>query len=200
MSHHEFVFIIWLGTENDLYQFHQFLNSSHHTIKFDMPQFDLITKSCNFLDIKISIENGKITTDLFRKDTDVPSALLPSSAHPGHISPNIVFSMAFRLLRICSTSELFEKRLTELKTEVLIPRQYKVSVIESAFNKIRKITCEEALKKKQKSEKEKKVEKRIICPFDYNPRMKELPSILKKHHKGMVRKNPSLKEPLGEKL
>ena len=167
-------------------------------MKFDNPQFDLETKSCNFLDIKISIENGIITTDLFKKPTDIPSVLLPSSSHPGHISPNIVYSMAFRLLRICSSTELFETRLTELKMDVLIPRQYKPSVIEAAFNRVRQITREEALKKIDQKEKHKKNEGRIICPFDYNPRIKELPNTIKKHHNGMLRKNPSLKEALGD--
>ena len=81
--------------------------------------------SCNFLDLKISISENKIRTDLYRKDTDKPRALLPSSAHPNHIPNNIIYSMAFRLLRICDTEDLFEMRLNELKNEFLIPRNYK---------------------------------------------------------------------------
>jgi hypothetical protein len=48
--------------------------------------------------------------------------------------------MAFRLLRICSTPELFNLRLDELKNDVLIPRNYKVSVIENAFERVKLIT------------------------------------------------------------
>ena len=36
----------------------------------------------------------------------------PDSSHPGHITKNIVYSMGFRLLRICSSGEKFEYRLT----------------------------------------------------------------------------------------
>ena len=75
----------------------------------------------------------------------VPSALLPSLAHPGHTTPGIVFSMAFCLLRIVSSPELFEQRLKELKSDNLIPRDYKDSVIEDAFEKVRSITREKAL-------------------------------------------------------
>ena len=68
-------------------------------------------------------------TDLYRKPTDKPRALLPSSAHPTHITSNIVYSMAFRLLRICSQEENFKKRLRELKEDFLIPRGYKSKII-----------------------------------------------------------------------
>ena len=75
-------------------------------MKFDDYEHNEDKNSCNFLDIQISITDGVISTDLYRKETDKPSALLPSSAHPGHITKNIVYSMDFRLLRICSFEEL----------------------------------------------------------------------------------------------
>ena len=65
-------------------------------MKFDKYEHDKEENSCNFLDLTIKIENGKITTDLYRKETDKPTALLPSSAHPGHIAKNIVYSMGFQ--------------------------------------------------------------------------------------------------------
>ena len=57
--------------------------------------------------------------------------------------------MAFRLLRIVSSPEMFQQRLSELKTDYLIPRDYKSKVIEDVFEKVRKITREEALAKKK---------------------------------------------------
>ena len=104
----------------------EFFNSFslfHQTIKFDEPQHNNENNSCEFLDLKISIENGKIATDLFRKDTEKPRALLLSSAHPGHITTNIVYSMAFRLIIILKLlipssigSEIFQEKTT-LKEE-----------------------------------------------------------------------------------
>ena len=84
-----------------------------------------LSNSCNFLDLNISVQKGKIETDLYRKPTDKPRALLPSSAHPSHITSNIVYSMAFRPIRIYSSEDNFDKRLIELKEEFLIPRGYK---------------------------------------------------------------------------
>ena len=125
------IFIIWSGSCSQFDDFFNFINSFHPTIKFDPPQHNEEDNSCNFLDLKISIENCKIQTDLYRKETSKPRALLPSSAHPGHITPNIVYSMAYRLLRICSTEVTFEARLEELKTEFLIPRKYHPKIIDA---------------------------------------------------------------------
>ena len=109
------IFIIFTGSYEELEDFHSYLNSVHPTMKFDEYQHNRENNSCNFLDLNITIENGRINTDLYRKETDKPSALLPSSSHPGHITANIVYSMGFRLMRICSSEEVFNKRMEELK-------------------------------------------------------------------------------------
>ena len=54
-------------------------------------------------DIHIWIDNeGVIHTDLFQKAGKKWQLLLPSSAHPGHCSRSIPFSMAYRMRRLCS--------------------------------------------------------------------------------------------------
>ena len=79
------------------------------------------------------------STDLYRKDTDKPRALLPTSAHPNHIPSNIIYSMAFRLLRICGNEELLEERLSELKNDFLIPRNYNSKLNNNQFDRVRKL-------------------------------------------------------------
>ena len=117
----------------------------------------------NIIQRKIPIINGKIQTDLFRKETSKPTAFLPSSAHPGHITSNIIYSLAFRILRICSDEEKFEKRLLELKTNLLLPRNYHSKVIDCQFKRVKNLPGENylekrtnALKKKEIKENEKK--------------------------------------------
>ena len=101
--------------------------------------------------------------------------LLPSSAHPGHITSNIVYSMAFRILRICREEENFEKRLEELKNDFLVPRKYNLRLINDQFSRIKqspgtnfKEKRKEALKK---VEKVKTKSDRIIAPIDFNPHL-----------------------------
>ena len=147
--------------------------------------------------MKISIENGNISTDLFRKETSKPRALLPSSAHPGHITTNIVYSMAFRLLRICSSEIKFEERLSELKNDFLIPRNYNSKVIDSQFKRIRNLPGQTYSEKRnlalEKKEKKKEEHKRITAPMDFNPNLPKLSGVLNKHFKSMMFKKPELK-------
>ena len=124
-------------------------------MKYNEPCYEPSTNSCKFLDLNISVQNGKFVTDLYRKPTDKPRALLPSSAHPNHITTNIIYLMAFRILRICSDEENFNKRLIELKEEFLMPRGYKSQIIDGQFKRILELPgnlyCDkrrEALKKK----------------------------------------------------
>ena len=131
------ILLLFLGTTEQLEELHTFLNSYHPTMKFDKPDYNENDNSTNLLDLNIKIVGNKVVTDLHRKVTDKPTALLPSSSHPGHITPNIVYSLAFRLLRICSTKECLEKRLLELKNDFLIPRGYKPKIIDCQFDRVR---------------------------------------------------------------
>jgi hypothetical protein len=193
------ILLIWTGSEQEFNEFFQFLNSFHPTIKFDEPQHDSETNSCEFLDLKISIEDGKICTDLYRKETSKPTALLPSSAHPGHITNNIVYSMAFRLLRICSSEENFEKRLKELKEDFLLPRNYNSKIIDAQFSRVKNLPGENFQEKRKISlkKKEKKTDtnsKKTIAPITFNPRLPSISQVFKKHYNAMLFKKPELKE------
>ena len=59
-------FLLWLGTEQNLIKFIALLNTLHPTIKFTA-SFNFQTKSVIFLDTTVTIKNGIITTDLYRK-------------------------------------------------------------------------------------------------------------------------------------
>ena len=191
------IFIIWAGTHAQFQDFFNFLNSYHPTIKFDEPQHNVEENSCDFLDLKISIKNNKIQTDLFRKETSKPRALLPSSAHPGHITPNIVYSMAFRLMRICSSEDVFEKRLEELKIDFLMPRKYHPKVIDAEFKKVRNLPgnnfTERRLKSLEKMKRKDNKSNRLVAPFNYNPFLPKVSTVLEKHFNTMLFKKPDLK-------
>ena len=58
--------LFWSGTWDQFMEFYEYLNNFHKTMKFDKPQYDQETNSCNFLDLKISIENKKILADLYK--------------------------------------------------------------------------------------------------------------------------------------
>jgi hypothetical protein len=94
----------------------------------------LCYKSTTFLDTTITIKNGKITTDLYRKETDRIQYLLPNSCHPAHICKNVPYSLALRLVRICSEKETLKKRLGELES-MLLSRKYNRNIVKEALVK-----------------------------------------------------------------
>ena len=106
--------------------------------------------------------------------------------------------MAFRLLRICSSEEVFETRLEELKTEFLVPRHYHPRIIEAEFKKIRNLPGDNfserrinALEKKKPKEKETK---RLTAPFNFNPFLPRNSDVLVKHFHSMLFKKTELRK------
>jgi hypothetical protein len=116
------IFAIWCGSKESFIQFMEEINKLHPTIKFTS-EFNYEERSTAFLDTKITIIDGKLTSDLYKKPTDRAQYLLPSSCHPSHICDNIPYSLALRLIRICSTKKSLDKRLAELKSSVVATKE-----------------------------------------------------------------------------
>ena len=91
------IFLTYTGSIKSLHTLLDELNKIHPTIKFTMshttpPNLESseckceATQSLAFLDTLCKIENGKIITDLYRKETDRNQYLLSSSCHPHRTS------------------------------------------------------------------------------------------------------------------
>ena len=76
--------------------------------------------------------------------------LLPSSSHPAHVSNNIPYSLAYRIVRICSKLELRVAQFLKLR-DFLLSRDYNSSTVDSAIVRAKAIPREVALKKVEKS-------------------------------------------------
>ena len=113
--------------------------------------------------------------------------MLPSSCHPGHITRNIPYSLAYRLLRICSDPCDFCKRLEELRQD-LLSRNYNTKIVQDAFDKIKLIDRKDAIKKVVKT---KTVD--TVLAITYHPAFSSISSIVKKHHKVMTDDDPRLR-------
>ena len=195
------IFIVWKGTIEELQTFLKEINSLHPTIKFtaeftspyrcdvEGPHdcFCHQTQSIPFLDTKVSINGGKLITDLYKKPTDRCQYLLPSSCHPSHISKNIPYNLCYRLLRICSERDTLKTRLDELK-DLLLSREYRKNVVEDAIKRVLGISREEALQRVTKKKSD-----RTVFVLSYNPALPSVSGILKKHWRVMT-KDPYLKK------
>ena len=198
------LFMIFCGTLENLHLFHAEINTLHPNIKFTMehtsPQSQNTTigpLSCGcetkdslaFLDTACRIEDGFIETDLYRKSTDRNQYLLPSSCHPTHCTESIPYSLALRIVRICSKIPDRNRRLSELKV-MLVEREYKPGMVDAAIARASAIPREKALTKVLKGAEER----RPIMVVTYDPRLPAIPALLAKHWRAMVRDDPYLRE------
>ena len=72
-------------------------------------------ESLPFLDLKVELSKGKISTDLYVKDTDRHQYLHYTSSHPNHTKRSIVYSQASRIKRIYSEKD-FEQHIHEMRS------------------------------------------------------------------------------------
>ena len=109
--------IITILTDDDAHvPLEPYLNSCHPRVKFTV---STPSQSVPFLDTLTQITDNKIHTDLYTKPTDSHRYISPKSNHPPHTFDSIVYGQTLRLRRICSTTETFTKRASELASHLL---------------------------------------------------------------------------------
>ena len=142
-----------------------------------------------FLDTLISIKEGKIDVDLYKKETDRNQYLLPSSCHNRNVTNSIPFSLSLRIVRICIYPDKRDQRLYELKF-LLLERGYLESKIDASIYKARLIPRHKAVKKVKETTKQKGP----VFVMTYDPRLSPIGSIQAKHWRSMTIKNRYLSE------
>ena len=93
-------------------------------------------KKVKFLDIKVSLRNGKIFTDLYIKPTDRHQYLNYLSAHTCNTKRSVVFSQTLGFSRLCSSEKVFEDHKEEMKSWFR-KREYPENLIRSEMNKVK---------------------------------------------------------------
>ena len=179
----------WQGGEIELRRFLDFLNTRDPAIKITW-EFDFQKKEVNFLDLRIWVdEAGFVQTDLYRKPNSKNNYLLSSSCHPEHIFKNIPYSLAHRIVRICSRQEDCRKNFGELR-KLLLVRGYNSRVVDAAIVRAETLERSEALKKVVRDRVDAKRTKFII---PYDPRLPDLAKILKKNWQVMISEDQRLR-------
>ena len=108
---------------------HFFLHSFKH---------EYSSTSVSFMDVMIKINNGIISTSLYKKNTDNHQYLHYTSCHPMHMKNSIVFSQLLRYKRICSVIKDFIKHSNELVTHFL-HIGYPIKFILKQWDKVSKV-------------------------------------------------------------
>ena len=105
-------FILEHGREwlKRIYQWDEFISSNYQIY------VRLVKKKVNFLDVKVTVKNGVLSTGLFVKPTDTHQILNPTFCHPYHCKKDIPYSQILRLNRICSDNSNFDKRCNKFES------------------------------------------------------------------------------------
>ncbi|XP_033099986.1 uncharacterized protein LOC117103523 [Anneissia japonica] len=98
------------GSIEELHGFINFANNFHPAIAFT---YEISSNSMAFLDIKLSIEELRLTTSVHYKSTDAHTYLNYASSHPPSCKQAIPYSQFLRLRRICSNDEDFKSKTQE---------------------------------------------------------------------------------------
>ena len=144
------IFLIWNKNRGDPNCFKEWLSSTDARLSFTLDQCG---SSVSFLDVKVSIKELKISTDIFYKPTDTKKYLDYKSCHPRHIKNNIPFNLARRICTITSEAETTERRLQELKL-YLKRCNYPINVINLGIEKALSIPKETLRSRKEHSTNE----------------------------------------------
>ena len=159
-------FFIWTHGEQELQTFLRSLNEFHTDIKFT---YESSKESIAFLDLKVSVKNSKIITDLYVKSTDRHQYLHYLSAHPNHTKRSVVFSQTLRISRLCSYEENFIKHKANMKSWFL-KREYPERLISAEMDKVKFSNIERR--------SNSKTQKGIPLVVTYHPLLKSLSSIV----------------------
>ena len=114
--------------------FKWFLDESNHfhsTIKLTAEWSDSVIL---FLDVRVFLNQGRITTDLFHKPTDTHQYLHQETCLPSHCKSSIPYSLALRLRWICSDYTTFRERTEKLKHHQ-VKQGYQESVVQEQIDR-----------------------------------------------------------------
>lgn len=167
------IFMIWQHGEMELLAFIEAFNLAHPTISLS---HSYSTHSINFLDVTVTVSQGRLQTNLYRKPTDTRQYLHFHSSHVRHCKTAIPYSQSHRFRRICTSQADFDSNCRELKT-ALLNQKYPEQVIDDAITRANQLNRTEILRKKAP-----KPNQQTNLVLTHSASSPKVASILRKHH------------------
>ena len=148
---------------SDLENLISFVCNFHPALQFE---YQLSSSYLSLQDIKLQITDNHITTSIFYKETESHNYLHNDSSHNPKCITSIPFSALLRLWRLCSDDEDFKTKANEMST-FFSNCNYSPNTIQSAINRISKISQAEALQPRPKQS----TTKRTPLVLTYHPHL-----------------------------
>ena len=182
---------LFKGTEQEFDEFVNWLNSIMRGIVKFKSSFS--SDKVEFLDLVISIENGKLKTNLFVKPSNLQIYLDFTSNHPTHCKVGLVYGQALRIIERCSDPSDADLHLKNLQGK-LLSRNYPADLVQEQFTKAKKSERKNLITQSRKKKKDDKVR----CIFTFNEGNPPLHQWLRQAKKCLL-KNEKAKN-IGEKM
>ncbi|XP_069083443.1 zinc finger protein 91-like [Pleurodeles waltl] len=127
------ILVVWHGSLETASTFTDWVNTLNPFLKFSST---MSTNEISFLDLLITIQNGKLSTSTYHKPTDRNSLLTYDSHHPKSLRNNLPFGQFLRLRRNCSSTNVYKTQADDLQTK-LTARNYPPDVVNRARKRAR---------------------------------------------------------------
>ena len=154
------IFIVWTRSDQELTNFVSIMNNVDPTKKRKFELKKSTHDGLDFLDLNLKFNNNtcKIEVDVYAKETNSFTYVMPSTCYPNKNINNVPYGVALRLRRICDTEEKFDTRSNEY-SNYLIARDYKPSVVDKHFSEVKQITNNKSQARKPKPKANKDITK-----------------------------------------
>lgn len=129
------ILCLWNGTKRQVRNFLKMLNTLNESIKFTVEFQD--NDRINFLDLKISIQNGKHMFGIYRKPTCTDHVIHANSKHPPSQKLAAFRSMVHRAIVIPLTNEEYCKEINIIKS-IATANGFKEAMIDNMIAKKKK--------------------------------------------------------------
>lgn len=146
------IFFVWPFGIDSLLNFRDFLNSVHHSIKFDM---EYSKESVHFLDTVVYKFNKSLVTKVFTKPTDKKQYLHYTSCHPAHVMRAIPYSQTIRYRRNITLDHVLFESMSQLM-EFFAVRGYPPPLLEFEIGRVASLSRATTLRYKSLEEKRAK--------------------------------------------
>lgn len=180
------ILLCFIGNEEDLFAFKDYINSTHPSLKFTMEHNKT---QIHFLDLLITVKDtSKVVTTIFRKPTDRNTILHARSHHPKRMIENIPYGQFLRLKRNYNSEEDFVLKAQDMH-RCFTERGYQKSTIIKAYNKAKEQNRNVLL---NPTTVNKTCDNRTIFISEFNKKSQEIKRIIMKHWK-ILNCDPNLK-------
>lgn len=160
------VFMIWHDTQS-LSSFVTKLNKFHPNIKFTVVE----SKSCvNFLDLKISVDDGTLKIQTFEKPNNLHQYLHYSSFHHKATHQSIIIGECVRYIRSNSEESTYLLIRNTFK-ERLIQRKYPIKLIDKCFRRVSYSNRKQYIASSVRKSDPTRLRPILKCPLPPNPNL-----------------------------